>query len=275
MRYCGIAFGPGLVQLCTLEEVLVEEPPVRLGAAFYEPGEADDVIAEIRSLGVVVVAVGAPAGEDRACDRELAGRGIAPLPFSDMGARVHAGLSDLGQYAPSTSAGRVEDGAFRSAALFETNPDGVFCALQGRRVPAKRHPFGIQLRIHELEQDQVLDAGASLWHRRIEEIEAAGAALAAHRYAVGHACWIGDPDEGVIVLPGSRLPVRFSSEGVLPSMPRQRWASRPTAEPSPGQPVNRPAQASRAARRPAPEGSIPAGRALSDQSSRTSRRQTS
>jgi predicted nuclease with RNAse H fold len=231
MRYCGIALGPGFVQLCALEEVLVEEPPVRLAATFYEPGDADHVIAEVRSLGHVVVAVGAPAGEDRACDRELMERGVAPLPFSDMGARIHAGLSDqLGPYAPSTGAGRVEDGAFRSAALFETNPDGVFCALQGRRVPAKRHPLGIQLRIHELEQDHVIDEGGSLWHRRIEEIEAAGAALAAHRYAVGHACWIGDPDEGVIVLPGSRLPARFSSEGVLTEVPRQRLsAERPRA----------------------------------------------
>jgi len=222
MRYCGIALGPGFVQLCTLEEVLVEEPPVRLGATFYEPGEVDDVVAEVRSLGDVVVAVGAPAGEDRACDRELSDRGVAPLPFSDMGARIHADLSELGHYAPSSGAGQVEDGAYRSAALFETNPDGVFCALQGRRVPAKRHPLGIQLRIHELEQDHVLDEGGSLWHRRVEEIEAAGAALAAHRYAVGHACWIGDPDEAVIVLPGSRLPARFSSEGVVPPIPRQR-----------------------------------------------------
>ncbi|HET8672310.1 MAG TPA: hypothetical protein VFL87_01645 [Thermoleophilaceae bacterium] len=222
MRYCGVALGPGFVQLCALEEVLVEEPPVRLRASFYEPGDAAGVVAELRSLGDVVVAVGAPAGEDRACDRELAERGVAPLPYSAVGARIHDELSNLGRYSPSGGTGQVEDGAFRSAALFETNPDAVFCALRGRRVPAKRHPLGIQLRIHELEQDHVTDDAGSLWQRRIEEIEAAGAALAAHRYAVGHACWIGDPQDGVIVLPGSRLPQRFSSEGVLPDVPRER-----------------------------------------------------
>ncbi len=222
MRYCGIALGPGFVQLCALEEVLVAEPPVRLRATFYEPGEAHEVGAELRALGDVVVAVGAPAADGRACDRALAERGVAPLPYSAAGARIHEQLSELGRYVPGGGDGQVEEGAFRSKALFETNPDAVFCALQGRRVPAKRHPLGIQLRIHELEQDHVIDDGGSLWQRRIEEIEAAGAALAAHRYAVGHACWLGDPDEGVIVLPGSRLPQRFSSEGVLPDVPRER-----------------------------------------------------
>ena len=46
-------------------------------------------------------------------------------------------------------------------------------------------------------------------------------ALAAHRYAVGHACWVGDPAEAVVVLPGSRLPEVFSADGVLPDVPRQ------------------------------------------------------
>ena len=116
--------------------------------------------------------------------------------------------------------GPVEEGAFRTAATFEVNVDGVFCALQGRRVPAKRHPLGLVRRIDELLDDHVEDEGGELWHRRIEEIEAAAAALAAHRYAVGHACWLGDPDEGVIVLPGTRLPAVFSPEGVIPPVPR-------------------------------------------------------
>jgi hypothetical protein len=45
-------------------------------------------------------------------------------------------------------------------------------------------------------------------------------ALCAHRFAVGHACWVGDPAQGVIVLPGSRLPERFSGEGVVPPVTR-------------------------------------------------------
>jgi hypothetical protein len=87
-------------------------------------------------------------------------------------------------------------------------------------VPARRHPLGIRRRIEELEQDHVHDPGSDLWSRRIEEIEAAGVALAAHRFAVAHASWVGDPGEAVVVLPGSQVPERFSAEGVLPPLPR-------------------------------------------------------
>ena len=114
----------------------------------------------------------------------------------------------------------MAEGAYHEAALFETNPDGVFCALQGHRLPAKRHPLGLQLRIAELDDDHVIDEGGDLWHRRIEEIDAIGCALCAHRYALGHASWIGDPDEAVIVLPGSSLPAEFPREGVLPPVER-------------------------------------------------------
>jgi hypothetical protein len=230
MRYCGIAVGPSYQQLCVLEEVLAPEPPVRLQATFYEPGDPGKVIAEVGALGEVVVAVGAPAGEDRVCDRELADRGVPPMRFLEQGREFYEGLAGLGHpYLPDSANGSlhglVENGAFRGAPVFETNPDGVFAALQGRRVPAKRHPLGIQRRIQELVDDHVLDEGGTLWHRRIEEIEAAGAALAAHRYAVAHAYWLGNPQEGVVVLPGARVPKRFSSDGVLPDVPRAQFAS--------------------------------------------------
>lgn len=221
MHYCGIALGPGFLQLASLDEVLVPQPPVRLRATFYEPGDVDQVIAAIRGLEDVVVGIGAPAGEDRAADRELAARGVPPMPCSEHAARLYDELADLGVYSPTGAGGQVEEGAFRAAAVFETTPDGVFAALQGRRVPARRHPLGIQRRIEELEQDHVHDPGGDLWHRRIEEIEAAGIALAAHRYAVAHASWLGEPAEGVVVLPGSRIPDRFSADGVLPPMPRE------------------------------------------------------
>jgi hypothetical protein len=199
----------------------VDEPPVRLRATFYEPGDADQVVVAIRALGDAVVGVGAPAGESRQADRDLAARGVPPLPYSAPAARVYEELADLGIYSPVNTTGQVEEGAFRRAAVFETSPDGLFAALQGRRVPARRHPLGVQQRVEELDHDHVIDPGGDLWLRRIEEIEAAGVALAAHRYAVAHACWLGDPDEGVIVLPGSRIPERFSSEGVLPPVPRE------------------------------------------------------
>ena len=89
--------------------------------------------------------------------------------------------------------------------------------------PAIRFPLETErLLIRPIALEDVEDDdGGELWHRRIEEIDAAAAALAAHRFAVGHACWVGDPAEGVIVLPGSRLPEMFSADGAVPPVPRQ------------------------------------------------------
>lgn len=225
MRYCGIAVGPEFQHLCVLEEVREPEPPIRLGATFYEPGRVEQVVSQIRSLGDAVVAIAAPRSDGRrTCDSELRRRGIAPQRPIESGRRLFEALADLGVYEPDADglSGTVEEGAYQEASLFETNLDGVFCALQGRRVPARRHPMGVQLRVQELLDDRVTDADdeEALWSRRIEEIDAAGAALCAHRYAVGHASWVGDPDECVVVLPGRSLPDRFSPEGVLPPLRR-------------------------------------------------------
>src|SRR5437764_829083 len=116
MRYCGIAFGPGFLQLATLEEVLVDEPPVRLRATFYEPGDVEQVVAAIRGLGDVVVGIGAPAGENRQADRELAARGVPPLPYSAAAARLYDDLDELGVYAPSGAGRQGQGGAVRTAA---------------------------------------------------------------------------------------------------------------------------------------------------------------
>lgn len=240
MRYCGVVVGPEYQHLCRLEEVRAAEPPIRLRATFYEPGTVAEVLAELSATPDAVIAVAAPQsapaeGERRACDTALLRRGVTPHPALDSGLDLFAGLESLGLFRPSVDAaaapegeedapveaeGTVEEGAFRDAPVIEVNADGVFCALQARRVPAKRHPLGVLLRIDELVQDHVEDPGGELWHRRIEEIEAAACALAAHRYAVGHASWLGDPDEAVVVLPGARLPASFSAEGVIPPVPR-------------------------------------------------------
>jgi predicted nuclease with RNAse H fold len=221
MRYCGVVPSGEYLQLCVLEEVRTDEPPVRLGASFFEPGTPQQIGAAVHSSVDVVVAVGAPLSDPpRQCDDELRRRGVFPLPPHE-GARAMVEAAGLSVYAPDGEReGVVEDGAYATTPAFETHPDGVFCALRGVRVPAKRHPLGIQMRIEELLDEHVVDEAADLWHRRIEELEAAAAALAAHRFAVGHACWAGDPAEGVIVLPGSRLPERFSGEGVIPPVPR-------------------------------------------------------
>jgi predicted nuclease with RNAse H fold len=218
MRFCGVVAAGPYVQLATLEEVRTDEPPIRLHATFYEPGSAEQVAAELEHLGEVAVGVGLALGEGRAADHDLRRRGVNPLPPTDAG-RTLLQTSGLSLYQPEGPAETVPDGAYATAPAFETHPDGVFFALRGIRLPAKRHPLGIQLRIEELLDEHVEDE-SDLWHRRIEELEAVAVALAAHRFAVGHACWVGDPAEGVIVLPGSRLPERFSGEGVIPPVSR-------------------------------------------------------
>lgn len=225
MHYCGIAVGAEFQHLCALEEVRAPEPPIRLAATFYEPGRVAQVVAQLRALGDVVVAIAAPrtTGE-RACDADLRRRGVAAHRPVEAGRELFETLADLGVYEPDgeVGAGPVDEGAYHDAAVFETNLDGIFCALQGRRLPARRHPMGVHMRVQELVDDHVTDDDEeALWSRRIEEIDAAGAALCAHRYAVGHATWVGDPDECVIVLPGRSLPERFSPEGVLPPLRRE------------------------------------------------------
>jgi predicted nuclease with RNAse H fold len=219
MRYCGVVPAGPYLQLVTLEEVRTDEPPIRLHARFYEPGSPEQLVAELRAATDVVVGVGAPlSAGPRVADGELRRRGVIPLPPHE-GAQAMVEALGLAVFVGSES-DVVDDGAYAETPVFETHPDGVFCALRGIRLPAKRHPFGIQLRIEELQDEHVEDDGGDLWHRRIEELEAAAVALAAHRFAVGHACWVGDPGEGVIVLPGYHLPERFSSEGVIPPVSR-------------------------------------------------------
>jgi len=226
--YCGIEVGADMHHLCVLREVRTEEPPVRLGARFYEPGDASAVARVVKGLGEVVVAIAAPmttparSRETRECDEALARLGVAPRPFSEAGATLFESLADLGLYQAEgdEGEGNVREGAFEDTPVFETNVEAVFSALQNRRLPARRHPLGVQRRIEGLLSDHVIDDGGDLWHRRIDEIEAAAAAVCAHRFAVGHARWIGDPSEGVVVLPGSGPVHRFTTEGVLPPVAR-------------------------------------------------------
>jgi hypothetical protein len=193
MRYCGVVPMQSALQLALLEEVRDPDPPIRLTALFYEPGSPDQLAAELRRLGEIVV-------------------GLAP------GAQPVAEALGLPVFEPDDyddDDGAVPEGAYQATPVFPTDPDRVFWALQGRRLPAKRHPYGIQLRIAELMGDRIDDEGGDLWHRRIEEIDALACALCAHRFAVGHASW----KDGV-VLPGTSLPQEFSTRGVIPPVER-------------------------------------------------------
>jgi len=229
MHYCGVVAMQRSLQLAMLEEVRTPEPPIRLSALFYEPGSAEDVARELHTLDEVVIGVGAPlAGPrngrpGRDCDALLLRRGVAPQAATQETRLLADLLRDLPAFAPEDGdehTGAVGEGAYNRFPLFETNADGVFYALQGRRLAAKRHPFGLLKRIDELAGDHVTDDGGDLWHRRVEEIDAIVCALCAHRYAVGHASWLGDPDEGVVVLPGASIPSEFSRQGVMPPVER-------------------------------------------------------
>ena len=228
MHYCGVVPMQGLLQLAMLDEVRTPDPPIRLSALFYEPGSAEDVARELHALGDVVVGVGAPLGgprdgrPGRDCDALLLRRGVAPQPGHQETRKLAELVRDLHTFAPGDGdvTGPVDEGAYLHSPVFETNADGVFCALRGRRLPAKRHPFGLWMRLEELEGDHVSDDGGNLWHRRIEEVDAIVCALCAHRYAVGHASWLGDPEEGVAVLPGTSIPQEFERRGVMPPVER-------------------------------------------------------
>ena len=189
MHYCGVVPMQRALQLALLEEVRDPDPPIRLSALFYEPGTQEEVAAELRRLGDIVVGVGSGAGE---LTQQL-GLGVFD--------------ADDGEAVP--------EGAYHDTPVFPTDPDRIFWALQGRRLPAKRHPYGMQLRIDELEDDHIVDEGGDLWHRRVEELDALACALCAHRFAVGHASWM----DGV-VLPGTSLPREFSTRGVMPPVER-------------------------------------------------------
>jgi predicted nuclease with RNAse H fold len=229
MHYCGVEVGPpGAHYLCALQEVRTPEPPVRLEARFYEPGSAHAVAQRVAGLGEVVVAIAAPMSEPRAgrrrraSDEALLAVGIPPRPFSAEGAALFEELAPLGLFDPVTDAseGNVPGDAYRTTPVFETNGEAIFSALQNQRLPARRHPLGVQRRIEALLDNHVIDAGGDLWHRRIDEIEAAAAAVCSHRFAVGHARWVGDSAEGVIVAPGNGPLRPFTTEGVLPPVTR-------------------------------------------------------
>jgi hypothetical protein len=213
VHYCGVVPMQRMLQLALLEEVRDPEPPIRLSALFYEPGSPERVASELRTLGDVVIGAGAPLSGDGDGDA-LSARGVPPQPPHDELRRLGE-LLGMPVFRGEGEEGPVPEGSYLDFPLFETNADGVFCALQGRRLPAKRHPYGMQLRIEELAGDRVSDDGGDLWHRRIEELDALACALCAHRYAVGHAYALGG-----LVLPGSSLPATFPSRGVLPPVER-------------------------------------------------------
>ena len=130
-----------------------------------------------------------------------------------VGFELFAALAPLGLYRPDAAGavqGQVDHGALRFGRLCETYPDAVFCSMLGHRPPPKRTPWGLQQRIASLRMRGVVDADGGLWHRTLDELDACAAAYTAYVLATGAGgSWVGDPREGVIVLPVEALLPRY------------------------------------------------------------------
>jgi predicted nuclease with RNAse H fold len=183
----------------------------------------------------------------RVCDALLFRRRLPlyPVPAADsaltrwqgwmqQGFDLFAALEALQRFTPDASQGHrlegpVGDGALRFGRVAETYPDAVFCALLGHRPPAKRTPSGLQERIAALKLRGVVDEDGGLWRRTIDELDATAAAYAAYTLAAGTGGWVGDPREGVIVVPVAALAERYDK---LPPPRRARLISASRRPPS-------------------------------------------
>jgi hypothetical protein len=129
-----------------------------------------------------------------------------------LGFEVFDALRPLGVFAPEAGSdleGRVGAGALRFGRLCETYPDAVFCSMIGHRPSPKRTPWGLQERIAALRARAIVDTDGGLWHRTLDELDACAAAYVAYTLANGGGSWVGDPREGVIVLPVEELLARY------------------------------------------------------------------
>jgi Protein of unknown function (DUF429) len=188
-------------------------------------------------------ALGLPAGRYermRVCDALLFRRRLPlyPVPSAEQalsrweawmasGFELFAALDGLELFRPDAGdalEAPIGDGALRFGRLCETYPDAVFCALLGHRPSPKRTPWGLQQRIAALRLRGVVDDDGGLWHRTLDELDACAAAYAAFVLANGGGCWVGDPREGVIVLPIERLADRYDP---LPPARREALSGAP------------------------------------------------
>ncbi len=161
----------------------------------------------------------------RVCDTLLFRRGLPlyPVPSAGqpqrtweawmrVGFEQYAALAGLELFRPPSGAGlegQVGQDALTSGRLCETYPDAIFCSLLGHRPSPKRTPWGLQQRIAALKQRGVVDEDGGLWHRTLDELDACAAAYTAYALAAGWGTWVGDPEEGVIVLPAPELLPRY------------------------------------------------------------------
>ncbi len=240
---------PAGQQLCTLHERRGAEGPELVATFYEPGDVAAVARTVLGFGGEAIVAVDAPSGRrldllapgaplrgrlnvadgvyerHRVCDMLLFRRRLPlyPVPgggqpltawerWIGVGFELFAALAPLGLFVPDAAdavEGTITPGAAQHGRLCETYPDAVFCALLDHRPPPKRTPWGLQQRIAALRLRGVVDADGGLWHRTLDELDACAAAYAAYALGTGTGLWVGDPREGVIVLPGEALLDRY------------------------------------------------------------------
>ncbi|MEA2139351.1 MAG: hypothetical protein QOG56_2501 [Solirubrobacteraceae bacterium] len=240
---------PNHQQLCTLHERRGSDGPELVATFFEPGDVASVARTVLGFGGEAVAAVDAPSGprldllaagaplrarlglpdgrfeRHRVCDALLFRRRLPlyPVPAAGqplaawerwigLGFEMFAALASLRVFAPEAGGelqGRIGPGALRFGRLCETYPDAVFCSMIGHRPSAKRTPWGLQERIAALRARAVVDPDGGLWHRTLDELDACAAAYAAYTLATGGGSWVGDPREGVIVLPVDELLARY------------------------------------------------------------------
>lgn len=240
---------PGNQQLCTLRERSGEDGVELVATFYATGSVEDVARTVLGFGGESVVAVDAPSGHrldllapgqplrdtlglpegrferHRVCDALLFRRRLPlyPVPSAaqalstweawiGVGFELFGALDGLGVYRPPAGErvqGPVGAGALAHGRLCETYPDAVFCSLLGHRPRPKRTPWGLQERIAALRTRGVVDEDGGLWHRTLDELDACAAAFAAYTLAAGEGSWVGDPQEGVIVLPVTELRDRY------------------------------------------------------------------
>ena len=145
---------------------------------------------------------------------------------SPSASTLFAALDGLGLYRPRRGAALeapVGEGALRFGRLCETYPRrGVLRAARPSSV-AQAHPVGAAAAHRRAAPARVVDDDGGLWHRTLDELDACAAAYAAYALAEGGGCWVGDPREGVVVLPVDALADRYEP------LPPPRAARSPSA----------------------------------------------
>jgi predicted nuclease with RNAse H fold len=144
----------------------------------------------------------------RVCDYELMRRGLPlyPVPaeygacpeWMRVGFRLFSALLRAGPWT-------LFDGTRQRCCLLEVYPFSVFAVALGAIPPRKSTPAGREARVHALATRLATGAAieAATHHHALDALAAAYTAWA---FDHGVATWVGDPREGLMVVPGQLLP---------------------------------------------------------------------